>query len=111
MLSTKSIRVVLTTASNQEEAERIGRALVEARLAACVTIAPRVRSIYWWQGQVESADEALLLLKTDAALLEALEGRLHELHSYQTPEFLVLPVNAASSAYSEWLGASLGGRS
>jgi periplasmic divalent cation tolerance protein len=111
VLLTESIRVVLTTAANQEEAERIGRALVEARLAACATIAPRVRSIYWWQGQVESADEALIVLKTDAALLGALEGRLHELHSYQTPEFLVLPVEAASSAYFDWLEASLGRRS
>jgi periplasmic divalent cation tolerance protein len=67
-----------------------------------------VRSIYRWEGVVEEAAETLLVLKTGAEQVEALEARLHELHSYQTPEFLVLVVDAASRAYRDWLLGSVG---
>jgi periplasmic divalent cation tolerance protein len=100
-------RIVLTTAANSEEAARLARILVEERLAACVTMAVAARSVYRWQGQIESADEFLLLIKTEAGCLAALEARLHELHSYQTPEFLVLAVEAGSQAYLHWLSACL----
>ncbi len=101
------IRIVLTTTANADEAARLGRALVEERLAACATLIPGAQSIYRWQGAVESATETLLLLKTSTEQLAALEARLHELHSYQTPEFLVLAVDAASLPYLEWLQTSL----
>ncbi len=100
-------RIVLTTAATPEEATRIGRTLVVERLAACATLIPAVQSIYHWQGQVEASTETLLLLKTGPDQLPALEDRLHELHSYQTPEFLVLNVEAGSHPYLEWLQASL----
>jgi len=100
-------RIVLTTAATAEEANRLARTLVEERLAACATLIPAVQSIYHWQGQVESATETLLLLKTGPDQLAALEARLHQLHSYQIPEFLVLGVEAASQPYLEWLQASL----
>lgn len=105
--STLQARIVLTTTANPEEAARLGRVLVEERLAACATLIPAVQSIYRWQGAVESATETLLLIKTGAEQLAAIEARLHELHSYQTPEFLVLDVDAASHAYLEWLLESL----
>ncbi|MFZ1087273.1 MAG: divalent-cation tolerance protein CutA [Terracidiphilus sp.] len=101
------IRLVLTTVATLDEAARLGRALVEERLVACASLIPAVQSIYRWQGAVESASETLLLLKTGTEQLAALEARLHELHSYQTPEFLVLPVEAVSQPYLEWLQASL----
>jgi periplasmic divalent cation tolerance protein len=101
------VRFVLTTAANPEEARRLGRTLVGERLAACATLIPSVESIYHWQGGIESATETLLLLKTGPDQLAALEARLHELHSYQTPEFLVLGVEAVSHGYCEWLRASL----
>jgi len=101
-------RIVLTTAANSEEASRLGRALVEERLAACATLIPAVQSIYRWQGKVESATETLLLLKTGPEQLDALEIRLHQLHSYQTPEFLVLGVEAASQPYLAWMQTVLG---
>jgi periplasmic divalent cation tolerance protein len=104
---TSHARIVLTTAATPEEAGRIGRTLVEERLAACATLIPAVQSIYHWQGKVESSTETMLLLKTGPAQLPALEDRLHELHSYQTPEFLVLNVEAGSHPYLEWLQASL----
>ena len=99
-------RIVLTTA-NAEEAGRLGRTLVEERLAACVSLVPGVESIYRWKGEVESAGEVLLLIKTGEEQLVALEARLHELHSYETPEFLVLNVEAGSAGYLEWLLGSL----
>jgi periplasmic divalent cation tolerance protein len=105
--TTPTARIVLTTAANPEEAGRLGRTLVEERLVACATLVPAVQSIYHWQDEVESCLETLLLLKTGVDQLPALEKRLHELHSYQTPEFLVLGVEAGSEAYLDWLQASL----
>lgn len=100
-------RVVLTTAATADEARRLGRALVEEKLAACATLVPQVESIYYWQGRVEASAEALLLLKTEAGKLAALEERLHALHSYDTPEFLVLEADAGSERYLRWLHDSL----
>jgi len=100
-------RIVLTTAGSADEAKRIGVALVEERLAACATLVPAVESIYRWEGKVEMATETLLLIKTAVDRVEALEARLKELHSYQTPEFLVLPVESGSKGYLGWLGACL----
>jgi periplasmic divalent cation tolerance protein len=100
-------RIVLTTTANPEEAARLGRALVEERLAACATLVPAVQSIYRWQGQIESSTETLLLLKTGPDQLAALEARLLQLHSYQTAEFLVLGVESASHPYLEWMHDSL----
>ena len=98
-----SARIVLTTAATPAEAARLGRALVEERLAACATLVPAAQSIYRWQGQVECSAETLLLLKTGRDRLDALEARLLALHSYQTPEFLVLEVESCNHAYLEWL--------
>jgi periplasmic divalent cation tolerance protein len=100
-------RIVLTTFASPEQAARMGRTLVEERLAACATLVPGVQSIYQWKGAVESSVETLLLLKTNVDQLKTLELRLHELHSYQTPEFLVLEVSAGSQQYLDWLRASL----
>lgn len=105
--TTPPARIVLTTAANAEEAEQLARTLVEERLATCATLVPAVHSIYRWHGEVESATETLLLIKTAPEQLAALEARLHELHSYETPEFLVLKADAASQPYLEWLHASL----
>lgn len=102
-----SAKIVLTTAASPEEAARIGRALVEERLAACATMLPGAQSIYRWQGAVEAAAETVLLLKTGADQVAALETRLHELHSYDTPEFLVLAVDSGNRRYLDWLQNSL----
>jgi periplasmic divalent cation tolerance protein len=100
-------RIVITTASNPDEAALLARTLVEERLVACATLIPAVESIYHWEDQVETSSEAMLLLKTGAEQLAALEIRLRELHSYQVPEFLVLDVESGSHAYLGWLQASL----
>lgn len=85
----------------------MGRSLVEERLAACATLIPGVQSIFRWKEAIESSVETLLLLKTGVDQVAGLEARLHELHSYQTPEFLVLEVNAGSQRYLDWLQGSL----
>jgi periplasmic divalent cation tolerance protein len=99
--------VVLTTTSSIDEARRLGRTLVEERLAACATLIPSVESIYHWEGAIESAGETLLLLKTTTAQIPALESRLIALHSYSSPEFLVIPIESGSEAYLAWMTASL----
>jgi len=97
------VRLVLTTTASRQEAERIARSLVEARLAACVNIIPGLTSIYRWQDAVETAGELLLVIKTTAANLAALEVAINRLHSYQMPELLVLTPESASEAYLDWL--------
>jgi len=101
------IRLVLTTTATPEEAAELGRTLVEECLAACATLIPAVQSIYRWKGEVESSTEILLLIKTGPDQLAALELRLHKLHSYETPEFLVLDVGSDSQPYLDWLQSSL----
>lgn len=110
MLESNSLaRIVLTTAASSDEAGKIGRMLVEEGLAACATLIPAVESIYRWKGQIETSAEAMLMLKTGAGQLIALEARLHQLHSYETPEFLVLDLESGSRAYLQWMLASLAG--
>ena len=99
--------VILCTCSGAEEAARLARGLVEARLAACVNVIPRVQSYYRWQGALESAEEWLLVIKSSRALFEAVRGHLAKLHSYEVPEILALPVVAGSDAYLNWLDANL----
>jgi periplasmic divalent cation tolerance protein len=100
-------QIVLSTCADREEAERIAHRLVEQQLAACVNILPGVQSIYRWQGNVESAGEVLMVIKTSADLVSEVELTIAGLHSYEVPEFLVLPVFAGSHAYLAWLRDSL----
>jgi periplasmic divalent cation tolerance protein len=96
-------RIVLTTTGSQEEADKIAHALVERRLAACVNIVPQIKSVYRWQGKVETATEWLLLIKTQAGLFERVRAAVKELHSYDLPECLMLEVTAGSQEYLNWV--------
>jgi periplasmic divalent cation tolerance protein len=97
--------LVLVTCAGTSEAKRIARAVVEARLAACVNILPgTVNSVYRWEGKVESAREHLLLMKTSRKRLSKLQAAVERLHSYEVPEFIALPIAAGSRAYLAWLG-------
>lgn len=98
--------VCLVTAGSAEEAERIGRTLVQERLAACANVAGPIRSIYRWQGAVEDGVEHLLLLKARAADADVLEARVRALHSYAVPEVVALPILSGSAAYLAWLAES-----
>ena len=104
-------RIVLTSAGSARQAGMLAQALVEERLAACATLLPGATSIYRWKGQVETADEVVLLIKTTEEHVTALEKRLKELHSYETPEFLVLTVEGGSEEYLAWLRSSVGSSS
>lgn len=100
--------VILSTCASEEEAERLARLLVDARLAACVTVVPRLRSFYRWEGAIESAEECLLLIKSSRECFESLRCRLEEAHSYQVPEVLALPVIEGASNYLNWLDQNIG---
>ena len=100
-------RLVLTTAGSREEAEQIARALLDDQLAACFNIIPGLTSIYRWKGDVETASEILLLIKTTGAHIERLESALRRLHSYEVREFLVLTPESASKPYLDWLTQSI----
>lgn len=99
--------LVLSTCGSAEEADSIARALVERRLAACVNILPRLRSVYRWKGAVEQASEHLLLIKTTRALFEQLETELRALHSYEVPEIIALDITAGLEPYLAWIDESL----
>jgi periplasmic divalent cation tolerance protein len=100
--------VVLVTCSSAAEARRIARAVVEARLAACVNVLPgAVTSVYRWKGKVESARERLILIKTSRKRLAKLRAAVERLHSYDVPEFIALSVVAGSPKYLAWLEESL----
>jgi len=99
--------LVLTTVGSKDEARKIGRALVERRLAACVNFVPQVRSIYRWKGQIEEAEEWLLILKTTRAAFERVREAILELHSYDVPECVSVAVDDGSVEYLSWIGQSM----
>lgn len=95
--------LVLATTGNADEASRIAHALVNERLAACVNIVPAVQSVYRWKEKVESETEILLLIKTTSERFPALRDRIIELHSYETPEVIAVPISIGSDKYLSWL--------
>ncbi len=100
-------RLVLTTCGSLEEARSIAQTLVERHLAACVNILPQIESVYRWQGEVESATEWLLLIKTTADAFNRLREALSELHSYELPECIEIAIADGSVAYLKWIGESV----
>jgi periplasmic divalent cation tolerance protein len=95
--------VALSTVGSAEDAERIARALVERRLAACVNVVPGLVSLYRWKGKVERDEERLLVIKTRVERVDALRQALLELHPYELPELVVLNVGAGHAAYLAWI--------
>ena len=94
---------IYVTASGSEEARRIGRALVEARLAACANVIDRVTSVYWWRGEVQEDDEAVLIAKTREDLVDDLTAKVKELHSYECPWVVALPVTGGNADFLDWI--------
>ena len=99
-------RIVLTTAGTREEAGKIARALVERRLAACVNVVA-IESVYRWKDEVESAEEWLLVIKTTGSALDQVSAAIKELHVYELPECVVLPIENGSEEYLAWIGESV----
>jgi periplasmic divalent cation tolerance protein len=98
-----SIVSVYAIFASADEAERIGRAVIEERLAACINILPGIRSISRWQGAVESAEEVAAILKTSTASADALIARIAALHSYNVPCIVTWPIDKALASYAEWV--------
>lgn len=98
-----SVVSVYAVFANAEEAERIGRTMVEEQLAACINILPGVRSIYRWQGGIESADEVAAILKTHHWRSDALIQRISELHSYDVPCVVSWPIDKVLRSYADWV--------
>ena len=97
---------VYVTATDRSEALRIGRALVEERLAACANVIDNVTSLYWWQGEREESREMLLLMKAPGQLVPRLRERIVELHSYEVPEVLEFHADSGLAAYMAWVAKS-----
>lgn len=95
--------VVLSTFPADRDPLTLARTLVDERLAACVNVLPAMQSVYRWEGRVDQAAEYQLIMKTTTDRVEALERRLTELHPYDVPELLVLPVSGGSAAYLRWV--------
>ncbi|HEY8670676.1 MAG TPA: divalent-cation tolerance protein CutA [Terriglobales bacterium] len=102
-MTDKLLVLVLSTAGSEAEARKIAEALVERRLAACVTIIPRIQSVYRWEGRIEQAEEYLLLIKTGRARLTEICAAIKDLHSYKMPECIAVVIDGGSAEYLKWM--------
>jgi periplasmic divalent cation tolerance protein len=100
--------VVLCTCASKEDGERLARALIASRLAACVSLIPAVQSCYRWKGEIETAVECLAVIKSSRGLFASLSSAIERLHPYDVPEILALPVVEGSQNYLSWMTANLG---
>ena len=96
--------IIFITAGTKKEAHRIADLLLNERKAACVNIVPRISSVFWWQGKLDSAQESLLIVKTKASLLNEIVTLVREIHSYHIPEIIALPIIGGNQDYLEWIG-------
>ena len=103
MKNAKSFKLVLVTAPNLKTARMLARTALKAKLIACANIVPKIESHYWWQDNIESSAEALIVMKTTIKKMERLEKLILSAHPYDTPEILLLPIQAGSPKYLSWL--------
>lgn len=99
--------IVLVTTKDRVEAEKISQTLLSEKLIACANIISPVASYFWWQGKVDRTDECLIIMKTRKSLFGEVQLRVKELHSYEVPEVLALPIVDGSEAYLSWMGSVL----
>ncbi len=95
---------IFVTASSGQEAETIAKELVGSRLVACANIFPEIRSIFRWKGEVQKEQEVFLIMKSRTALFDRIEQRIRELHSYEVPEIVAVPIVKGSPPYLDWVG-------
>lgn len=105
-----SNRLIYITAASEEEAAKIGRMLVQERLAACANLLGRIGSIYWWEGKLQEEQEAALIVKTTAALVERLVERVKQAHSYDCPCVVALPIDGGNQEFLDWIGLETASR-
>jgi periplasmic divalent cation tolerance protein len=99
--------VIMVTAASRAECRKIARHLVEAKLAACVNIAPGIESVYRWKGKVTKDEESLMLIKSTRQLFPEIKAAIAKIHSYHTPEIICLPIIDGSRNYLQWVGDSV----
>ncbi|MBW2526443.1 MAG: divalent-cation tolerance protein CutA [Deltaproteobacteria bacterium] len=95
--------MVFITTDGEEEGQRVAKALLEAKVVACVNVIPQVSSRFWWEGKLDSAEESLLVAKTRRSALERVGEVVREVHSYDVPEIIALPIVWGSASYLEWI--------
>ncbi|MCA9408358.1 MAG: divalent-cation tolerance protein CutA [Candidatus Omnitrophica bacterium] len=99
--------VILITAKDQDEGQRISTGLLEDKLVACCNIIPKVQSFFWWDNKIDASEEVLLVIKTKKDLWEKVQNKVKQLHSYQTPEIIALPIVEGSLEYLNWIKDSV----
>jgi periplasmic divalent cation tolerance protein len=99
--------VILVTAANKQEAEKISRGLLEDKLVACVNIVEKIDSLFWWQGKIDQSAESLLVIKSKKAKFAKIVKLVKSLHSYAVPEIIALPIVSADQAYLRWMDGIL----
>jgi len=107
MVEEQSKIVILITTGSEEEAHRIADQLLNQRKAACVNIMPKIDSLFWWQGKLDSAQESLLVIKTKASELKEITELVKKVHSYEVPEVIALPIVGGNEDYLKWLDTTL----
>jgi len=100
--------IILVTAKDKKEAEKIARGLLESKLIACANIVEGIQSLFWWRGKIDSSKEVLLILKTKKSFFKKISIKVKSLHSYQTPEIIALPIINGSKDYLAWISMSIG---
>lgn len=109
MQDTVAFVQVFVTTGSKDDAQALASTIVAQRLAACVQVLGPITSTYWWEGEIETAEEYLCLIKSSRAAYDALEAAIKEAHTYETPEILAMPVVAGNADYLSWLEAELDG--
>lgn len=99
------VRIILTSSPNNETSLKLSRSLTEKRLAACVSVIPGIRSLYWWEGKVQEDNEELLLIKTAEEKMDSALSLLRSLHPYETPELIVINPELVDKKYAAWLAS------
>lgn len=107
MMKQRGKIVILITTSSEGEARKIADMLLNERKAACVNIVPKVESLFWWQGNIESAQENLLIVKTNTAKLKEITDLIKKVHTYEVPEIIALPIIGGNEDYIKWLDTIL----
>ena len=97
--------MVMVTAPSAEEAENIGRKLLDERLVACANILSSVNSVFWWEGKISQESEAMMIMKTRTSLFDLLVKRVKQLHSYEVPEIISVPIQNGSQEYLQWINS------
>lgn len=95
--------VVMVTAKNKAQAIKIAKGVLEAKVAACVNIIDAIQSMFWWEGKIDSSQEALLIIKTKKSCFQKLVRTVKSLHSYSTPEIIALPIQHGDASYLKWI--------